>query len=71
MKILDWIAAVLCIIGVLLIAYRVVWGFHIGTASNVMYVFVARRAGLNGLLMVEVVLIGCNLLGIYKWTTGG
>ena len=71
MKLLDWTAAILCAAGVLMLAYHIIWGWPMGIVSNLMYVLVARRAKLHGLLAIEVFLVGCSTLGWYKWSTGG
>ena len=64
---MDWIAAILCAIGVVLVAHKCIWGWLVGTISNILWLWVGIENNLGGLAAIEVFLIGCNLFGWWKW----
>lgn len=71
MKTLDWTAAVLCAIGVSLLAYKIIWGWPVGMVSNAMYIGIAWRKELRGLCAVEIFLVIINAVGWHHWAIGG
>ena len=64
---MDWLAAAVCALGVLLIAYRRVEGWPVGIISNLLWMWWAVHVHGGGLVAIEVFLIGCNALGWWKW----
>ncbi len=67
---MDWIAAIMEMLGKVLVVRKNRTGFLISAVCNVTWMFVAVRTELWGLLVMMVVFVVINVTGFIKWGKG-
>lgn len=64
MHVIEAIATILTVLGLYLISEGLTVGFTVSLFSNVFWMYYATKENLNGLLIVNAVLIFINLNGL-------
>lgn len=64
---IEWSGVVLGIAGAVLVAYRIVWGFHLWIIANACIISLAMHDGRWGVVLLFVVYTVTSGLGIWKW----
>ena len=70
MEMIEWLAAVLGVLGALLVAANVSisrYGFVLFLVSSLLWTYIAYNQDLAPLLLNQVVFVAINVLGIQRW----
>lgn len=65
---MDWIAAAVCALSVLLIGQKIIWGWPIGVLSCLLWMYVGHRKKVGGLIAINVVLLALQVRGWWLWS---
>ncbi|CUH13195.1 hypothetical protein JSE7799_00239 [Jannaschia seosinensis] len=71
-EIVRWVAAICVIMAALMVAWGqpvrlVAWGFVIFSLASILWIAAAGIGGKWALLIQNVVLLGVNLWGVWRW----
>jgi nicotinamide riboside transporter PnuC len=69
-KLLEWVGSITGIAGAILLAMNFDWskyGYVFFLLSSIALVIFSHRRQLKGLLSQQLVFLGINILGVYKW----
>jgi nicotinamide riboside transporter PnuC len=64
---MDYLAALLTIVSLWFLARKNILGWYFNTASSILWLFIAIPAHINGLILVNIIILLNSLYGIYKW----
>lgn len=66
--VLEWFSVVLGICGGLLVAYQIIWGFHIWIIANACIISLAILDGRFGTVFLFAFYTATSWLGIWRWS---
>jgi len=65
--IIGWIGNIGFLSGAFLLARKSVLGFYGNVIGNFMWEIVGIMLNINSIWLLSLVLLGCNIYGIYQW----
>ncbi len=64
---IEWLATILSVIGVIFIARKNIIGFYIWIVSNFLWIYFGIVKESYGIITLFTIYLGTSIYGIYKW----
>lgn len=64
---MDWIAAALIIISIVMIGRKNKWGWLVATAGAALYLIVSYKKQIYGFVALDCVLLVLDVVNFFKW----
>ena len=67
LKVLEWTAATLSIIGAFLVSFGLMCGFLVWLVSNLILIFWSIKKKVYGITLMQVFFLVTSIIGTYRW----